>query len=49
MTKIAENPGFMKVRELDVCTKAEIGRKANHTEQCSHANFQQSDIERVNS
>jgi hypothetical protein len=49
MAKIAEKLGFMKVRAIEVCTKAEIGRKARHIKACSRANFQQSGFERVNS
>jgi len=42
MIRIAEQLGFMKVRALEVCTKAEIGRRARHIKSCSRANFQQS-------
>jgi len=45
MIKIAEQLGFMKVRALEVCTKAEIGRRARHIKSCSRANFQQSGFE----
>jgi hypothetical protein len=45
MTKTAEILGFMKVRALEVCTKAEIGRKARHIKPCSRASFQQSGLE----
>ena len=45
MIRIAEKLGFMKVRALEVCTKAEIGRKARHIKPCSRANFQQSGFE----
>jgi hypothetical protein len=45
MTKTAEKLGFMKVRALEVCTKAEISRRARHIKSCSRANFQQSGFE----
>jgi len=45
MTRIAEKLGFMKERALEVCTKAEIGRKAMHIKPSSHASFQQSGFE----
>ncbi len=45
MTKTAEKLGFMKVRALDLYTKAEIGRKARHIKPCSRASFQQSGFE----
>ena len=45
MINIAEQLGFMKVRALEVCTKAEIGRRARHIKSCSRANFQQSAFE----
>jgi len=35
----------MKVRALEVCTKAEIGRRARHIKSCSRADFQQSGFE----
>jgi len=45
MIRIAEQLGFMKVRALEVCTKAEIGRRARHIKPCSRAKFQQSGFE----
>jgi len=45
MTKTAEKLGFMKVRALELYTKAEIGRKARHIKPCSRASFQQSGFE----
>jgi len=46
MPRIVEKPGFMNVRAVEVCTKAEIGRKARHIKPCSCANFQQSGFEK---
>ena len=43
--RIAEKLGFMKVRALEVCTKAEIGRKTRHIKPCSCASFQQGGFE----
>jgi len=45
MIRIAEQLGSMKVRALEVCTKAEIGRRARHIKPCSRANVQQSGFE----
>jgi hypothetical protein len=45
MIRISEKLGFMKVRALEVCTKAEIGRRARHMKSCSCADFQQSGFE----
>jgi hypothetical protein len=47
MIRIAEQLGFMKVRALEVCTKAEIGRRARHIKSCSRANLQQSGFENL--
>jgi hypothetical protein len=35
----------MKARALEVCTKAEIGRRARHIKSCYRADFQQSGFE----
>jgi len=43
--RIAEKLGFMKVRALEVYTKAEIGRKTRHIKPCSCASFQQGGFE----
>jgi hypothetical protein len=45
MIKSAEQLGFMKVRALKVCTKAEISRRVRYIKSCSRANFQQSGFE----
>jgi len=45
MIRIADKLGFMKVRALEVCTKAEIGRRVRHIKSCSRANFQKSGFE----
>ena len=47
ITKIAEKLGFMKVRALEVCTKAEISRKTRHIKPRSCASFQQGGFESV--
>jgi len=45
MIGIAEQLGFMNVRALEVCTKAEIGRRGRHIKSYSRANVQQSSFE----
>jgi hypothetical protein len=45
MIRIAEQLGFMKMRALKACTKAENDRKTRHIKSCSRANFQQSGFE----
>jgi hypothetical protein len=45
MIRITEQLGFIKVRALEVFTKAEIGRRARHIKSYSRVNFQQSGFE----
>jgi hypothetical protein len=45
MIRVAEQLGFLKVRALEVCTKAETGRRVRLIESRSGANFQQSGFE----
>ncbi len=45
MIRIAEKLGFMKVRAIELWTKAEIDKKTKHIKPCSRANFQQSGFE----
>jgi hypothetical protein len=44
MIRVAEQLEVMKVRALEVYTKAEIGRRARHIKSSSRANFQQSGV-----
>ena len=46
MKRIAEQFGFMKVRLLTVCTRAEIGRRVRHIESCFGENLKQSSFEK---